>query len=159
MDGNAGKRRGLFGVCEPGRSQSPHSVCWAARESGGLKSPRRSDEERRIRKRGVMPRWPGKQGGMEKPKQASGSTGEWLTPVPASRKGTGITRTSAAASGPWAGRRGVAPDACEAVARRKQTCARCSAIRHRSRLKTSAPTPANRINNPVIITCKRRIKR
>src|SRR5271166_1587076 len=28
------------------------SVRWAARESGGLKSPRRSDEERRIRKRG-----------------------------------------------------------------------------------------------------------
>src|SRR5215472_4807677 len=29
-----------------------NSVRWAARESGGLKSPRRSDEERRIRKRG-----------------------------------------------------------------------------------------------------------
>ena len=28
------------------------SVCWAARKLGGLKSPRRSDEERRIRKRG-----------------------------------------------------------------------------------------------------------
>ena len=34
------------------RDGAVRSVCWAARESGGLKSPRRSDEERRIRKRG-----------------------------------------------------------------------------------------------------------
>ena len=31
---------------------STRSVRWAARESWGLKSPRRSDEEGRIRKRG-----------------------------------------------------------------------------------------------------------
>ena len=46
------------------------SVRWAARKSGRLKSLRRSDEERRIRKRGVMPSWPGEQFGMEKPKRA-----------------------------------------------------------------------------------------
>src|SRR5271165_8827 len=34
------------------RGGATRSVRWAARESGGLKSPRRSDEERRIRKRG-----------------------------------------------------------------------------------------------------------
>ena len=33
-----------------GSSESLHSVCWAAHESGGLKSLWRSDEERHIRK-------------------------------------------------------------------------------------------------------------
>ena len=35
-----------------GMTDRRRSVRWAARESWGLKSPRRSDEERRIRKRG-----------------------------------------------------------------------------------------------------------
>ena len=35
MDGNAGKRRGLFGVCEPGRIQSPHSTAVAPPERAG----------------------------------------------------------------------------------------------------------------------------
>src|SRR5580765_7598984 len=41
-------------------------VRWAAPRSGGLKSLRRSDEERCIQKRGVMPRWPKREEGMEK---------------------------------------------------------------------------------------------
>src|SRR5471032_3074475 len=47
-----------------------HIVRWAARESWGFKSPRRSDEGRCIRRRGVIPRWPGEQEGMEKSKRA-----------------------------------------------------------------------------------------
>ena len=35
-----------------GEVETCHSVRWAARESGGLKSLRRSDEERCIRRRG-----------------------------------------------------------------------------------------------------------
>ena len=46
------------------------SVRWAAHWSGGFKSLRRSDEERRIQEAGVMPRWPEREEGMEKPKRA-----------------------------------------------------------------------------------------
>jgi CRISPR-associated protein Csd1 len=42
----------IKGIRSPGGGKDADSVRWAARESWGLKSPRRSDEERRIRKRG-----------------------------------------------------------------------------------------------------------
>src|SRR5208337_858886 len=52
-------KRGEPRVCAMVKAPTPeeevsrgHIVRWAARESWGLKSPRRSDEERRIRKRG-----------------------------------------------------------------------------------------------------------
>ena len=42
----------VVGLLHQMESERNFSVRWAARESWGLKSPRRSDEERRIRKRG-----------------------------------------------------------------------------------------------------------
>src|SRR5262245_32029699 len=56
--GASGSNREAESTDGPERGGLPRSVRWAAPRSGGLKSLRRSDEERRIQKAGVMPRWP-----------------------------------------------------------------------------------------------------